>query len=105
MRRKLVFTREAESQLEAARGNPAKIGIYKQVCKTLGFLENNPRHPSLQTHEYSSIQGLHGEKIFEAYAQNQTPNAYRVFFHYGPDECHGRERVAVITIVAITPHP
>ena len=105
MRRKLVFTGEAESQLESTRANPSKIGLYKQVCKTLGLLETNPRHPSLKTHEYSSIQGLHGEKIFEAYAQNQTPGAYRVFFHYGLDEWHGRARVAVMTIVAITPHP
>ena len=74
-------------------------------------LELNPRHPSLETHEYTSMTGVRGEKIFEAYAQNQTPGAYRIFWHYGPDELEDngknkpKERVAVITIVAITPHP
>ena len=34
-----------------------------------------------------------------------TPGAYRVFFHYGPDEMEGKKRVPILTIVAITPHP
>jgi hypothetical protein len=42
--------------------------------------------------------GENGEEIFEAYAENQTAAAYRVFWHYGP----GKD---VITIVAITAHP
>ena len=105
MRRKLLFTEEASSQLDSLRVNPAKQGIYQQACKTLGLLETNPRHPSLKTHEYSSIRGFHGEKIFEAYVQQKTPGAYRLFFHYGPDEYHGRERIATMTIVAIIPHP
>ncbi len=105
MKRKLVFTREAESQLNALRTHSARLGLLKQVQKTLGLLELNPRHPSLKTHEYHSIRGLHEERIFEAYAQNNTPGAYRIFFHYGPDEHRGNERIAVITIVAITPHP
>jgi hypothetical protein len=51
------------------------------------------------------LTGLSGEKIFEAYAQNKTPGAYRIFWHYGPDEIMGKKRTPVITIVAITPHP
>jgi hypothetical protein len=43
--------------------------------------------------------------VFEAYAQNQTPGAYRVFFMYGPDRVEGKKRTAVLTIIAITPHP
>ena len=34
-----------------------------------------------------------GEKVFEAYGQNNTFGAYRVFWHYGPDEIQGMERV------------
>ena len=105
MKRKLLFTDEAAHQLEALKNNPAETGLYKQVCKTLGFLEVNPRHPSLHTHEYFSLTGENGEKTWEAYAQNQTPGAYRVFFHYGPDLVKKGNRIAVITIVAITPHP
>ena len=58
----------------------------------------HPRHPALNTHEFSSLNGANGEKVFEAYPENKTPAAYRIFWYYGP----GKD---VITIVAITPHP
>lgn len=105
MIRKLRFTNEAAGQLNVLKSNPADEARYKQVCKTLGFLETNPRHPSLNTHEYESLVGKNGEKVWEAYAQNRTPGAYRVFFHYGPDYTDKGKRIAVITIIAITPHP
>lgn len=75
-------------------------GLFKQVFKTLELLSNNPRHPGLQTHEYDVIQNPYksNEKVFEAYAQNRTPGAYRVFWCYGPKKNQ-------ITIIAITPHP
>lgn len=75
-------------------------GLFKQVHKTLDLLRTNPRHPGLQTHEYDSIENPYDkkQKVFEAYAQNQTPGAYRVFWCYGP----GKHE---ITIIAITPHP
>lgn len=71
---------------------------YKKVLKTLGLMETNLRHPSLKTHEYSAIDGPNGERVFEAYVENKTPGAYRVFWCYGPGK-------AEITILAITPHP
>ena len=58
----------------------------------------NPRHQGLNTHEYASLIGANGEKVFEAYAENKTSAAYRIFWHYGP----GKD---AITIIAITPHP
>lgn len=75
-------------------------GLFKQVRKTLQYLSENPRHPGLNTHEYDSIPNPYrsDEKVFEAYVQNRTPGAYRVFWCYGPDKKQ-------ITIVAITPHP
>jgi len=75
-------------------------GLFKQVRKTIQYLGENPRHPSLNTHEFDSIPNPYNteEKVFEAYAQNKTPGAYRVFWCYGPDKKE-------ITIVAITPHP
>jgi len=75
-------------------------GLFKQVAKTIKFLKQNPRHPSLKTHEYSSIPSPFDKnaKVFEAYAQNNTSGAYRVFWCYGPD-------TKEITIIAITPHP
>ncbi|OGO20229.1 MAG: hypothetical protein A2Z15_01215 [Chloroflexi bacterium RBG_16_50_11] len=70
----------------------------KAVKKTIQFLAENPRHHSLQTHEFLSFKGPNGEKVFEAYAEQNTPAAYRVFWYYGPDR-------GKITIIAITPHP
>ncbi len=105
MQRQLRFTDEADRQLKELETNPAKKGLLKQVQKTLGLLETNVRHPGLNTHEYQSLLGVKGERVWEAYAQNQTPGAYRVFFHYGPDEVAGRKRIPILTILAITPHP
>ena len=105
MNRELKFTDEAEANLKSLRETPTKSGTLKQVDKTLGLLESDPRHPSLNTHKYSSIKGPNGEEVFAAYAQNKTPGAYRVFFVYGPDKYKGKKRTAVLTIVAITPHP
>jgi len=75
-------------------------GLFKQVVKTLALLQDNPRHPGLNTHEYDSIENPFDrkQKVFEAYAQNNTPGAYRVFWCYGP-------AAKQITIIAITPHP
>ena len=105
MQRKIVFTPTSDGQLSALENNPAFASICKQVKKALGFLEVNPSHPSLNSHEFTSLSGANGEKVFEAYAQNNTPGAYRIFWHYGPDEFIKKKRVPVITIIAITPHP
>jgi plasmid stabilization system protein ParE len=94
----LIFTPQADADLREIETNPAKRKILKAVRKTLGLLETNLRHPSLQTHEFTSLKGPSGEKVFEAYVLQTTPAAYRVFWYYGPDRKQ-------ITIVAITPHP
>lgn len=105
MQRQLRFTDESAVQLNALSADPAKKGLHKQVLKTLGLLELNTRHPGLRTHEYHSLEGMKGERVWEAYAQNKTPGAYRVFFHYGPDEVAGKRRIPIVTIIAITTHP
>jgi len=96
---------EAEAILKArtAKGKKKSSkseGLFKQVHKTLSLLQSNPKHPGLQTHEYASIENPYDkkQKVFEAYAQNKTPGAYRIFWCYGP----GKKE---ITIIAITPHP
>jgi hypothetical protein len=95
---KLLFTEEASSNLIDLNKDQSKKKRLKAVNKALGYLETNPKHPSLNTHEYDSLSREFGIKIFEAYAENRTPQAYRIFWHYGPDK---RD----ITIIAITPHP
>jgi len=95
---KLLFTREASQNFDELAGDPSLLKRFKAVRKALGYLETNPRHPGLNTHKFSSLQGPAGEEIFEAYAENKTPAAYRIFWYYGPDNKQ-------ITIIAITPHP
>ena len=105
MNRELRLTPAALETLRELEQSLQQEGLLKQVRKTLGFLETNPRHPSLQTHKFRSLRGPNGEEVFEAYVQNQTSDAYRVFFCYGPDRLEGKRRIPVLTIVAITPHP
>ncbi len=105
MQRKIKFTPTADEQYSALENVPSKAAILEQVRKALGYLEIDPRHPSLNTHEFTSLTGVNGEKVFEAYAQNNTPGAYRIFWHYGPDETKAKKRTPVITVVAITRHP
>jgi hypothetical protein len=75
-------------------------GLFKQVTKALQYLAHDPRHKSLQTHKYDSLPHPFdpNDSVFEAYAQNKTPGAYRIFWCYGPYK-------GEITIIAITPHP
>jgi hypothetical protein len=106
MRHKLLFTRTANEQYENLEKDHAQEGVLKQVRKTLALFETNLRAASLQTHEYSSLTRRYGIKVFEAYVQQNTPSAYRIFWHYGPDQiAKNGKRIAVITIAAITPHP
>ncbi len=95
---RLRFTKEAAANLAALEADPSRAKRLKTVRKALGLLEQNPRHPGLNTHKYSSLVGAKGEEVFEAYAESKTPAAFRIFWHYGPEK---RD----ITIVAITPHP
>lgn len=112
----LRWTREADEKYDELRAKAEKSlavrkkkgkkkssraeGLFKQVHKTAEYLAANPRHPGLQTHEYHNLPHpfKKGEKVFEAYAQQNAPSAYRVFWCYGP----GKKE---ITIVAITAHP
>lgn len=105
-RRELRLTLEAERQLTIIENDPSLKGVLKQVRKTLRYLETNLRAKSLQTHEYQSLTRRYGIKVLEAYVQQKTPGAYRVFWHYGPDET-GKDgkRIPIITIIAIMPHP
>ena len=102
----LEFTEAAQSQLDALEKNKNDSGLTKQVKKALGYLQANPKHPSLNTHPYDSLVNPVDPKtkVFGAYAQNNTPGAYRVFFIYGSAKkppTKGR----MITIIAIAPHP
>lgn len=94
----LNYTEAAEFHLLLLKKDPSKHRILKDVIKTLRYMEANLRHPSLNTHEYHNLKGPNGEKVFEAYAQQNTPGAYRIFWYYGPNKNE-------VSIIAIVPHP
>jgi hypothetical protein len=88
--------REKNRRAKAAKAE----GLFKQVEKCVRLLLDNPKHPGLSTHPYDAIPHPYDkkQKVFEAYAQNRTPGAYRVFWCYGLAK-------GELTILAITPHP
>ena len=94
----LGFTVAADAQLKNLKRAAHLEKRFKAVSKALAFLTQNPRHPGLQTHEFTALKGPTGEKVFEAYAEQNTPGAYRIFFYYGKTK-------GELVITAITPHP
>jgi plasmid stabilization system protein ParE len=91
-----LSNRQKHTKARAAKAE----GLFKQLEKCVRLLLDNPRHPGLNTHEFDSIEHPFDKKakVFEAYVQNRTPGAYRLFWCYGPEKNE-------ITIIAITPHP
>jgi len=98
MKFKIKYTPSSDKQLSTLENSPDKIPECKAVKKALGLMEINIKHKSLCTHKYHSLSGPNGEEVFEAYAENNTPGAYRIFWYYGPSR-------GMITILAIIPHP
>lgn len=95
---RLRFTKEASGVIADLAGAPQYSKKLKKVRKALGQLQNDPRYPALKSHKYSSLHGSKGEDVWDSYVENHTPSAWRIFWHYGPDD-------QSITIVAIGPHP
>jgi len=67
----ILATDEASEQLKRLQANKGLAKRYKAVKKTLLFLSQNPRHPGLSTHEFTTLKGPRGEKVFEAMLSNQ----------------------------------
>jgi hypothetical protein len=95
----IIYTTRGSKDLEELKKDKSKKKILKAVCKAIRFLAENPKHPSLQTHQYHSLLEIYpGQKVWEAYVQDNTPAAYRLFWSYGPLKDQ-------ITLLTITPHP
>lgn len=97
---RLKFMPRAEKDLYDLEFDQDKKDLVKlkKVRKCLGLIQRNPKHPGLESHEYQSVKGQNGEKVWESYVENKVSAAWRVFWHYGPEKNE-------ITIIAITPHP
>lgn len=93
----IVYDDTAEAQLKELSSRKDLVRRFKAVTKALILLSQNPRHPSLHTHEFDEYSRALGVKVYEAYAENATPRAYRIFFFYGEDK-------NTIKIFRIEPH-
>lgn len=85
-----------KSEEGSLKGNDKKL--FKQLLKSLKFLQNNPKYPGLRTHEISQLSKRYGIKVWQSYLENNTPSAGRLFWVYGPNRKD-------ITIIGIEPHP
>lgn len=94
---KLIFSDEASNTLKELGTDKSKKGLLRQVRKVLGYMESNLKHNSLNTHKFHGMSCSLGD-VFETYAQNNTPGAYRIFWAYGPGKAN-------IYIIDIIPHP
>ena len=88
-----LTTRKQQGKLEKDEEK-----FFKKLVKALGYLQENPRHNSLASHEIDDLSRKYGLKIFQSYLENNTPAAGRLFWAYGPDK-------GDITVLAIEPHP
>jgi len=61
----VLLSDTASAQLDLLRSDRAYAIRVKAVEKTLKLL-TNPKHPGLQSHEFTSLHGPHGEKVFES---------------------------------------
>jgi hypothetical protein len=96
MRFQLFMTEEAQREIEElAQSDPDRAD---KVRRTIGKMQISLRSKGLSTHEYVSKAGPSGEKLFEAYVENNTSNAHRVIWYYGPEQ-------GVITVINVIPHP
>ena len=81
-----------------------EIRLFKKLSKAISFLENNPAHNSLNSHEIDELSARYTKqigrevKVWQSYIENNTPAAGRLYWCYGPVP-------GVITIIGLEPHP
>lgn len=84
--------------------NRDEIKLFKKLSKAIFFLENNPAHNGLNSHEIDELSARYSKsigrtiKVWQSYLENNTPAAGRLFWCYGPIR-------GVITIIGFEPHP
>ena len=72
--------------------------LYKKWGTALKLLSENPRHPSLRTHDIDALSRRYGIKVWQSYLENRNSRAMRMYWVYGPGEDS-------ITIIGLVPHP
>ena len=93
-----AFWKDLTDRYNKKQLNKEEIELFKKLVKTLDYLRNNPRHPSLHSHEIDALSRRYGFKVWQSYLENQKSGARRIFWTYGP----GRNEISVL---GIEPHP
>ncbi len=93
----LLFLDTAESQIKEIERGRSRQGLVKQIKKALRHLAENPNHPGLKSHSMKNLDAVYRAEIFSSYAQNNTPQAHRILWCYGP---YAKQ----ITVLAVIPH-
>jgi len=78
--------------------NKKEVQFYKKWGSALKKLSIDPQYPSLHTHEIEELSRRYGQKVWQSYLENNTSNAMRMYWVYGPDKND-------ITIIGLEPHP
>jgi hypothetical protein len=89
---------ELSAKARADELNRDEKDLYRKIRKALKYLEQNPRHPGLNSHEIDVLTEKYGVRIWESYLENKKSGARRMFWIYGPE-------TKEITIVGIEKHP
>lgn len=90
--------RDLSSRKDQGRLSKDEAVFFKKWVKAMGCLRDNPRHPSLNTHDIDPLTKRYGIKVWQSYLENKTSDARRMFWVYGPKRKE-------ITILGIEPHP
>jgi hypothetical protein len=89
----LLLTFQAQEVLDGIR-DPKR---HRRIENALAKLAENPRHPGLHSHRFEALDGLFEAQVWESYVENRAPQAWRLWWVYGPLE-------GTITVVTIGPH-
>ena len=77
--------------------NKTEEKLFKKLVKAFGFLQSNPKHPGLETHEIPILSKRYGQRVWQSYLENKKPSAGRLYWIYGPNQ-------GDITIIGLEPH-
>lgn len=99
MANRLRYYPDAAASLQRLTADAGLAKQRKAVLKALGLMEKDLRSRSLKTHKVKGVKCPHKSDLFEAYAQNRTSGAWRIFW------CHDPADKTILCIVDICPHP
>ncbi len=72
---KLRFSPSAAAVLKNLEsGGPNEQAKLKKVRRTLALLEQDPRYPGLNSHQYESFPVDKDVKVWDSYVESRTPS-------------------------------